>query len=60
MAREELEAAHQREGDTTKCLLQCRTVKQNLESQVEWLTVQLNQCQAQKSIIERNKELLTA
>ena len=59
MAREELEAACQREGDTTECLLQCRTEKQSLESQVEWLTVQLDQCQAQKSTVERNMELLT-
>ena len=55
MAREELEAARQREGDTTECLLE----KQSLESQVEWLTVQLDQCQAQKSTVERNMELLT-
>jgi len=59
MAREELEAARQREGDTTECLLQCRTEKQSLESQVEWLTVRLDQCQAQKSTVERSMELLT-
>ena len=56
MAREELEAARQREGDTTECLLQCRTEKQSLESQVEWLTVQLDQCQAQKFTVKRNME----
>ena len=32
MAREELEAARQREGDTAECLLQCRTEKQSFES----------------------------
>ena len=58
MAQEDLEAARQREGDTTECLLQCRTKKQSLESQVEWLTVEFDQCQAQKSV-ERNMELLT-
>ena len=59
MAREELEAACQREGDTTECLLQCWTEKQSLESQVEWLTMQLDQCQAQKFTVKRNMELLT-
>ena len=33
--------------------------KQGFESRVEWLTVQLDQCQAQKSTVERNMELLT-
>ena len=58
-AQEELEAARQREGDTTECLLQCQMEKQGFESRVEWLTVQLDQCQAQKSTVERNMELLT-
>lgn len=59
-AREELEAARQREGDTAECLIQCRTEKQTLESQVEVLTVQLDRCRAEKSTVERNMELLTA
>ena len=33
--------------------------KQGFESRVEWLTVQLDQCQAQKSTVERNMERLT-
>ena len=32
--------------------------KQGFESRVEWLTVQLDQCQAQKSTVEKNMELL--